>query len=37
MDREYKVNYIFNESGLTLNELISTFIDWSLNDDRNNL
>ena len=26
MDKEYKINNIFNEDGLTFNELISTFL-----------
>ena len=26
MNKEYKVNNIFNESGLTLSDLISTFL-----------
>lgn len=26
MNKEYKVNNIFNETGVTLNELVSTFL-----------
>ena len=26
MEKEYKVNNIFNENGITLNELISNFL-----------
>ena len=41
MNKEYKVNNIFNESGVTLNELISkflvVFLDNEANLSKNNL
>ena len=40
MEKEYKVNNIFNENGITLNELISnfffSFLDKEFNNRENN-
>lgn len=35
MEKEYKVNNIFNENGITLNELISNFLASSLDKEFN--
>ena len=36
MKKEYKINNIFNEKGVTLNELISTFLVSFLDKEFNN-
>lgn len=36
MEKEYKVNNIFNENGITLNELISNFLVFFLDKEFNN-
>lgn len=36
MEKEYKVNNIFNENGITLNELISNFLTSFLDKEFNN-
>ena len=36
MEKEYKVNNIFNEKGVTLNKLISTFLASFLDKEFNN-
>lgn len=35
MNKKYKVNNIFNESGVTLNELISKFLVFFLDNEAN--
>ena len=36
MEKEYKVNNIFNENGITLNELISNFLASFLDKEKKN-